>query len=231
MRKIKYKEENSFKLDFHPLSCKWLTVWCTVIDPHKITSYYKPQLEDAFMAKVDGQGIIRHLITEEEIPHNCIRIFDIVGGRKMVRVLVILNGKKIPKDFENESMGKAFFKLAKSRFGKDNTFLISLTQPIPPSDEKHYPNKNKYWCPYCGDERRFKNDSWIGVNRCSICGITDRDFYIRKYNHLWTKTRKNFRRASNPVKIGGIDNGIELTKAEKRRLRRQKRKEKKEGEN
>lgn len=217
------------KLDISPNSCKWWTVWCVVTKPYRLeTVEYKYQPGDAFMAKIDGQGVIRQLVTGEEIPADCIRIFDIVGGGDLViGVMVILKGRKAKKDFRDEELGKAFFLKAKARFGAENTFLISLTKAIPPP-EGYTPKRaqKKYWCPFCGDERRFNHDSSIDAERCCICGITDREFYVRKYNHLWPQTdpkdKKGRRRVELPV--GDKDPSL-MTKAEKRKLRRQLRKE------
>lgn len=150
----------------------------------------------------------------------------------MLAVMVILRGKKAQRKFPDESMGRVFFKRAKERFGVDNTYLISLTKAIPPPEE-FIPRKaqKKYWCPFCGDERRFKHNSRLDSDECPICGITDREFYVRKYNNLWPmsddkKRTLRSREAEEPIPDGGEENSsAALSKAEKRKLRRLKRKE------
>ncbi|MQL51793.1 hypothetical protein GFC01_05850 [Desulfofundulus thermobenzoicus] len=43
----------------------------------------------------------------------------------------------------------------------------------------------KGWCPYCGRETAFGWDFRLNVARCLGCGISERDFYVRKFNNLW----------------------------------------------
>ncbi len=43
----------------------------------------------------------------------------------------------------------------------------------------------RYWCPYCVAYREFVHDDTHGVKRCNVCRISDRDFYVKKYNKLW----------------------------------------------
>jgi hypothetical protein len=38
------------------------------------------------------------------------------------------------------------------------------------------------WCPYCGIPTHFRKDGYLGVNRCELCGITHRDFFVKKSN-------------------------------------------------
>jgi hypothetical protein len=42
------------------------------------------------------------------------------------------------------------------------------------------------WCPYCGEEKPFDLDSRLGYARCMGCGISERDFYVRQFNGLWS---------------------------------------------
>lgn len=57
---------------------------------------------------------------------------------------------------------------------------------------------NQLWCPYCRKPRRFKAGQEVEIDgitfvsdgrRCVVCGISDRDFYVRTYNHLWPEVR------------------------------------------
>lgn len=41
------------------------------------------------------------------------------------------------------------------------------------------------WCPYCSAMVKFQKDSYSGVNRCSICGISDSDYNVKKVNKRW----------------------------------------------
>lgn len=48
------------------------------------------------------------------------------------------------------------------------------------------PNRVEAWCPYCGSLARFVWDGELGIPRCPGCGISCRDFYVRKYNGLFS---------------------------------------------
>jgi len=55
----------------------------------------------------------------------------------------------------------------------------------PPKDAKP-PRKNMLWCPYCRDWRKFVSAQYdSSLKICEICGISTRDFYVRKFNNLW----------------------------------------------
>lgn len=45
--------------------------------------------------------------------------------------------------------------------------------------------RGQYWCPYCSNPVKFINDEKLGVKRCPICGISNRDYYVKKVNNLW----------------------------------------------
>lgn len=50
----------------------------------------------------------------------------------------------------------------------------------------------KYFCPYCNDVKLFKRDSYVGVRRCVGCGISEREFDVKRCNRLelWSKKRR-----------------------------------------
>lgn len=41
------------------------------------------------------------------------------------------------------------------------------------------------WCPYCSTVVRFRKDKQLGVSKCPFCGISDRDFLVKKVNRMW----------------------------------------------
>ena len=45
--------------------------------------------------------------------------------------------------------------------------------------------KKEWWCPYCCKPRRFHENDYLGVRQCDICGISDQDYFVKRYN--WTK--------------------------------------------
>lgn len=44
--------------------------------------------------------------------------------------------------------------------------------------------KKEYFCPYCNEVKKFKRDRYLGVDRCTICGISVRDYYVKRCNKL-----------------------------------------------
>lgn len=55
------------------------------------------------------------------------------------------------------------------------------SKPAPPSSEKV---PGRLWCPYCREWREFVANQW-GYIVCEVCGVSNMDYYTRKYNHLW----------------------------------------------
>lgn len=48
------------------------------------------------------------------------------------------------------------------------------------SVENNYPREKKpghTWCPYC-----MKNERWSSQHNCPVCGMSDSEFWIRKFN-------------------------------------------------
>lgn len=54
------------------------------------------------------------------------------------------------------------------------------SQPAPPSSEKV---PNRLWCPYCRGWRKFDANQ-AGYTVCEVCGVSDMDYYTRRYNGL-----------------------------------------------
>lgn len=40
------------------------------------------------------------------------------------------------------------------------------------------------WCPYCSNKVIFVKDKALGVKKCPICGITERDYWVKKVNRI-----------------------------------------------
>jgi hypothetical protein len=72
--------------------------------------------------------------------------------------------------------------------------LISRTKAFaPPRD--FIPRGKRYWCPYCTKERMFKKSIRKDAKVCPVCGISDRDWYVKTYNHLWPSVAEMERKA------------------------------------
>ena len=63
------------------------------------------------------------------------------------------------------------------------------SEPAPPSSEKV---PNRLWCPYCREWRKFDANQ-AGYSLCEVCGVSDMDYYTRRYNHLWGFNSKSRR--------------------------------------
>lgn len=53
----------------------------------------------------------------------------------------------------------------------------------PKKDAEH--PRGMLWCPQCIKYRNFFDDDRLGCRRCSICGISDNDFAVKKYNLIF----------------------------------------------
>jgi len=53
--------------------------------------------------------------------------------------------------------------------------------------EQYIPKNTVAWCPYCGKPQEFGFDSYLAIPRCTGCGITVKDFYVRKANQGFWK--------------------------------------------
>lgn len=42
----------------------------------------------------------------------------------------------------------------------------------------------EYWCPYCSTKVIFQRDKKIGIKKCPICGISEKDYWVKKVNNL-----------------------------------------------
>jgi hypothetical protein len=81
---------------------------------------------------------------------------------------------------------KTFVNKVKEQVGNRATVdLISRTVAFKPKGQR--PHKSWYWCPYCNQWRVFLYDEYFDRNCCNICGISDNDFYVKKYNGIWER--------------------------------------------
>lgn len=58
-------------------------------------------------------------------------------------------------------------------------------------EDKHKPKpswivvpEGYIWCPYCNWAHKLRYDRHLGVSKCSSCGISIRDYFIKKFNRL-----------------------------------------------
>ena len=99
------------------------------------------------------------------------------------------DGRLLFKQFHGERPTKAveFGKQLKRR-GISVVDIISMSRAFPPPLKKLIPDRRGLmWCPYCIKWREFE-ERGLGTSplliymRCSGCGISVKDAYVRKYN-------------------------------------------------
>lgn len=61
---------------------------------------------------------------------------------------------------------------------------IVSCNPIPLRQDQHR-GDGEYYCPYCMKWRNFEKHPRLSLKRCEICGITENDFFVKRYNKLW----------------------------------------------
>ena len=103
-------------------------------------------------------------------------------------VVVLEKSERHVETFEDEAKAMEVYELMKTKFPKAKVGFISRSRAIPPDDRPKPKAKKKgkeiiYWCPYCGDYRTFVTGPH--GKQCPMCTISQEDFYVKNYNHLW----------------------------------------------
>ena len=111
-------------------------------------------------------------------------LISVRQGTKQKDLMIETEGDETPQETYKRARNKVT-KIEQLLQGQGKVYLISRTVAFKPKGEK--PHKHRYWCPYCNSWRIFLWDETFCLNRCSICGISDSDYYVRKYNGLWDK--------------------------------------------
>lgn len=71
---------------------------------------------------------------------------------------------------------------------------MSCEPKAPP--EGYRPGKDAAWCSYCCGERPFAYDGYLNLVRCSGCGVSTEDFYVRKHNGFFAYAEDGKKRTS-----------------------------------
>lgn len=58
------------------------------------------------------------------------------------------------------------------------------SDPVRPPYVKVPSNKHMHFCVYCNEVMVFRKDRYLGVYRCEGCGISTKDFYIKRVNKI-----------------------------------------------
>jgi hypothetical protein len=109
-------------------------------------------------------------------------IIRYAGTKKIIK----LRGKPGDSNTYVFEKAKAYAKKLKEADTDSSTKidLVSGTKAYPPRRGVVIPRGHK-WCPYCVQPRIFIENKTLGVKKCQVCGISDSDFYYKKYNHSW----------------------------------------------
>ncbi|MCU7521958.1 MAG: hypothetical protein HF312_17215 [Ignavibacteria bacterium] len=77
-------------------------------------------------------------------------------------------------------------KFTGNRAGPVTIDVISRQVAFKPPKDKKIP-RNHYWCPYCIKPRIFVHREKTGNDHCPICGVSDQDFYVKKFNGIFRR--------------------------------------------
>lgn len=102
-------------------------------------------------------------------------------------VVIDLKGRRVIRKFRDDKVGLRLFPKILKRFdkpGQSTVYLVSLTHAIHKPDDYEPTRKGTYYCPFCGEERRYypKDD---GSKICPICHVSTNDFDVKNCNDLW----------------------------------------------
>lgn len=108
-------------------------------------------------------------------------------------LVVSKDGERHFRRFQNERDAATFKasveaylkRISKATYYK--VYQISGSGSIPPPPDFRPPVGKPTWCPYCGAMRKFKNDAKFDVLRCTVCWITEDEFWVKMYNHTHAK--------------------------------------------
>lgn len=111
-------------------------------------------------------------ISENDI-HPIKQKYSVIYYEKKKRVIIKFVDKDEAQDFYNQKKQKS-----------DRVAFIEIGV-IHPKDDSIRHKGSDWWCPYCGTWRKFKHDKKRNLKVCFYCGISEADYYVKKYNNRW----------------------------------------------
>lgn len=111
--------------------------------------------------------------------------------------------KVIPREYDTEPLNsslkrtKEYLKVIREKYSHRDDVIIEIISRShafePPADLHLHVGRDQLWCSYCAKVRKFKKGqvecdgvSYMSDAKiCEICGMSDRDFYIKSHNKLW----------------------------------------------
>lgn len=108
----------------------------------------------------------------------------------MVRLLhevVIVRGPVvIRRKFEDRAQALAYRDALVARFGPEGVTDFRLNDPVETLPKGWKPSrKGELFCPFCARGRKFVHVERRDVTCCGVCGISTRNWFVRKVNGLW----------------------------------------------
>lgn len=98
---------------------------------------------------------------------------------------IVITGNQGERSVDVHKRAKAIAQQLIERMPEGSSYeMFSRTQAFKPKAGTR-PGKGQLWCPQCAKFRPFLSDEYLGVRKCFICGMSDQDFYVKKYNHVW----------------------------------------------
>lgn len=101
-------------------------------------------------------------------------------------VIISKKGVRVVQRFKNPITAEQFYTKAKNNLSplEHKIFLVNNSTPIDIPQDYSPQSRGTYYCPYCGEERRYKTDE-LGNKVCPVCLISSNDFYVKTFNNLW----------------------------------------------
>lgn len=112
----------------------------------------------------------------------------------LYRVIVRLsNDDQIVCRFRKKVSARVFQEIGEQYLKKyhqnvEGVYICRVDKVAKPRGEK---TPGSHWCPYCADWRRFKSVG--GLNRCEICLVSDKEFWVKHHNQIRPVWRKGKR--------------------------------------
>ncbi|MCK9471808.1 MAG: hypothetical protein M0Q88_08660 [Bacilli bacterium] len=107
----------------------------------------------------------------------------------MISIRSINKHKQLLVDKGNNESDVEVFKKAKDIYVKIKqkypnyvVELISRKKAFAPKEKIKY---DYVYCPYCRKDRKFQYNYTTGYSHCPVCNISDKEYYVKKYNNLW----------------------------------------------
>ncbi len=96
-----------------------------------------------------------------------------------------LDGKKVTFTFSSYEATEEFITKVQKEFPNLLFYLYNRSKPTP-APKQFSQVTGTLWCPYCADRRKFIKSSFNPKYKvCEICGISDAEYHVRRFNQLW----------------------------------------------